>query len=269
MDNTNKRFYDTYRLNLDNSRLVGISILLIIFLSLSFLAGFSIGRLIKIRDNNYKRSENLRSSDTLAFFSNFSATTQFYNYEFYRSLPKERLTEEDLQRSIPYTEKPQQKIKDKESLTLKIDKPQQKLQDKESITSKIDKPQQKLQDKESIISKIDKPQQKLQDKESIISKIDKPQKKSVIVIKEDINSINNKRSFSLQVSSFKEFASAESLENKLKIKSYPAYIIKARINGILYFRVRVGPYLSLSEALIVLERLREKEGFSGAYLCKD
>jgi cell division septation protein DedD len=60
---------------------------------------------------------------------------------------------------------------------------------------------------------------------------------------------------------------AEALENRLKSRSYPVQIVKSRINGTLYFRVRVGPYASRAEAQTVLSRLREKEGFSAAYFC--
>jgi cell division septation protein DedD len=65
--------------------------------------------------------------------------------------------------------------------------------------------------------------------------------------------------FTLQVASMKDHQKALQLQERLKRKGFPSYIISAQIpdKGI-YYRVRIGHYVTKKGAEEVLERLKEK-----------
>jgi cell division septation protein DedD len=71
-------------------------------------------------------------------------------------------------------------------------------------------------------------------------------------------------SFTIQVASTKDEASADRLVVKLRMKGYPAYQSRAEIpdKGI-WFRVRVGPYAKREAAEPILKRLKseKQDGF--------
>lgn len=64
--------------------------------------------------------------------------------------------------------------------------------------------------------------------------------------------------FFVQIGSFTDISNAQSLSNRVQA-SLPVTIVPARVNGADYFRVRVGPLLSRSEA----ERARQDLSYAG------
>jgi cell division septation protein DedD len=240
MDKTNK-IYDTYRVNLDNGRLFGITILLLILLFLAFLAGFYAGRILTykktVRANREASVPAASSSGTMALFSNLTAGTQLQRYDFYQALPKDRLTREDLERSIPL---PEARSAQREDL----------VQD-EPLPVRKPGTSRSMDDRRVVRDNDLRPQRQ-----------ERPSEHRGTAVKGDRGG-----KILVQVASHRSMPAAEALENRLKSRSYPVQIVKSRINGTLYFRVRVGPYASRAEAQTVLSRLREKEGFSAAYFC--
>jgi rare lipoprotein A len=62
----------------------------------------------------------------------------------------------------------------------------------------------------------------------------------------------------VQIGSFTDISNAQTLSNRVQA-SLPVTIVPARVNGADYFRVRVGPLLSRSEA----ERARNDLSYAG------
>lgn len=64
----------------------------------------------------------------------------------------------------------------------------------------------------------------------------------------------------VQVASLGSAAAAETLQNELRGKGYPAFVEQARVNGKLYYRVRVGPETDRGRANSVAGRLQRETG---------
>ncbi len=64
----------------------------------------------------------------------------------------------------------------------------------------------------------------------------------------------------VQVASLGSAAPAEKLRDELRGKGYPAFVEQARVNGKLYFRVRVGPETDRGRANSVAARLQRETG---------
>jgi len=64
----------------------------------------------------------------------------------------------------------------------------------------------------------------------------------------------------VQVASLGSAAAAEKLQDELRGKGYPAFVEQARVNGKLYYRVRVGPETDRGRAKSVASRLQRETG---------
>ncbi|MGB5734428.1 MAG: SPOR domain-containing protein [Thiohalocapsa sp.] len=64
----------------------------------------------------------------------------------------------------------------------------------------------------------------------------------------------------IQVASLGSAASAENLRDELRGKGYPAFVEQARVNGKLYYRVRVGPETNRGRADGVAAKLQRETG---------
>lgn len=64
----------------------------------------------------------------------------------------------------------------------------------------------------------------------------------------------------VQVASLGSAAAAETLRDELRGKGYPAFVEQARVNGKLYYRVRVGPETDRGRANSVAARLQRETG---------
>lgn len=78
--------------------------------------------------------------------------------------------------------------------------------------------------------------------------------------------INPNSPYSIQIASYTKYANAKSLADELENEQYPAYIIKAKVNGNYYYRVRVGPFSSKALTLKVLAQLKYKKGCENSYI---
>ncbi len=91
-------------------------------------------------------------------------------------------------------------------------------------------------------------------------------KESVPVLKTDSKKLTLKNPYAVQVASYKKQKNAENLKDYLIAEQYPAYVIKSVVNGIGYFRVRVGPFASRTLSLKVIEMIRHKKGCRDSFI---
>jgi len=68
------------------------------------------------------------------------------------------------------------------------------------------------------------------------------------------------RSWVVQVASVGNAEAARGLQDKLRAKGYPAFVEQARVNGKLYYRVRVGPEIDRGRADSVARKLAGETG---------
>jgi len=75
----------------------------------------------------------------------------------------------------------------------------------------------------------------------------------------------------IQIASFQEKARAESLSERLKKRGYRSFfsVSKAKAGGKSYFRVFVGPFSNLEEALIVKKKLEGKDKIKNTLIRQD
>lgn len=91
-------------------------------------------------------------------------------------------------------------------------------------------------------------------------------KESVPVLKTDSKKPALKNPYAVQVASYKKQKNAGNLKDYLIAEQYPAYVIKSVVNGIEYFRVRVGPFASRTLSLKVIEMIRHKKGCRDSFI---
>jgi cell division septation protein DedD len=72
--------------------------------------------------------------------------------------------------------------------------------------------------------------------------------------------------WTVQVKAFSRESNARSLAKELQNKGYDAYVVAARVNGSLWYRVRIGHLADVEEAKTLHETLKMKERYSQAYL---
>lgn len=80
------------------------------------------------------------------------------------------------------------------------------------------------------------------------------------------NRISSRRPYTIQVASYKKYKNAKLLKDYLESEQYPVYIIKSKVNGSIYYRVRVGPFASKALTIKVLEQLRSKRGCESSFI---
>jgi len=73
-------------------------------------------------------------------------------------------------------------------------------------------------------------------------------------------------SWVIQVAALAERARAESLQQDLRAKGFPAFVEKAVVRGKTYHRIRVGPEADRGQIEAMATSLREKTGFKGQIL---
>ncbi|MBN1897801.1 MAG: SPOR domain-containing protein [Spirochaetes bacterium] len=78
--------------------------------------------------------------------------------------------------------------------------------------------------------------------------------------------ISSSRPFTIQVASYEKYSNARKLNDQLNEEQFPAYIIRSRVNGKLFYRIRVGPFASKALSIKVLEQLRYKKGCQNSFI---
>jgi len=67
------------------------------------------------------------------------------------------------------------------------------------------------------------------------------------------------REYSVQVSSFRRLKDADSLKAKLLLLGFIPKIEKAKVSGVTWFRVKIGPYQQIKSVDAIVSRLRENK----------
>jgi DedD protein len=284
-----RKIYETYVVNLDNSRLFWLSVILLLFLCLAFLAGLFIGRkFIAGAQSRPGISQPVREGQSVSFENVLlpatTESTQYSNLEFYRILPKEKLTSEDIEHSIPYKDKPGEL------------KPLRQMQKPAIVETKFPavsggrraagqvdfddaapaadraapKPRtgayhQPARDPGPGLDS--RPGERARpERAGNAGRSDQGRAPSIRALGPGPD---RTRPYAIQVASYQSGSTAEAIRNQLESDRFTAFVIKARINNRLYYRVRLGPYASQAKADSALAALRQKAGFSGAYVCTD
>lgn len=73
----------------------------------------------------------------------------------------------------------------------------------------------------------------------------------------------------IQVASYRGAHYARSLESSLKAAGFPSFVSRQNIRGVLYYRVRIGPFSSRALALKVLSSVRNQKECSVSYITRD
>jgi cell division septation protein DedD len=73
----------------------------------------------------------------------------------------------------------------------------------------------------------------------------------------------------VQVSATRDPHTADDVLKRLKGKGYDVYIVKARREGAMFYRVRVGHYASMEHAAQMVARLRREPGVPEAFVASD
>ncbi len=246
----NNRSYPMYVLNLDNSRLFWISLIFILIFGLCFAIGLYFGRHLLAGSSSYGNQISSPSTESGVHFDTFmlnriSTETQNREFEFYQVLPKDKLTKEDIAHSIPKSTPPKSQAVDDDDFERKA-----VVVEHEGDDSHV---------KTTIESRT---------KTVIVKKTQPVRKTSVKIISSyDDSRLTSARPYTVQVASYQHQNVAGAIQNRLVTKKYSAYIVRAKVNGKLYFRVRVGPFSSKEKARQALNQLRNGMGFTAAYIC--
>lgn len=218
--------YQMYVLNLDSGRIFWLTTLLLLLLSISFVAGLLIGK-----------------EQTRGKIDEISQQNKQVMDEIFSKLDEKKEDNEDFQfyelMSSDKTAKPYIP---------------------ENKNEENDYSQDDNQDNvEKIIEKKNVPE--------VITK-SRNYKSSSPVMNFGDDKLNVHRPFGLQVASYKEYKNAKTLQNYLISEQYPAYIIKSSVNGIMFYRVRVGPFASETLTLKVLDMVKNKKECGNSYIIR-
>ena len=85
--------------------------------------------------------------------------------------------------------------------------------------------------------------------------VKKIEKKQLRQLKQEI------RSYSIQVAALKDEAKTKKMVERLTTLGYQAYYYQIVINGEMYYRIRCGPFSTITKAKQYAKKLANKEGF--------
>lgn len=223
----NNDSYKMYVLNLDAARIFWIAILFVFIGLLAFFLGYINGKgLLSVNKYNKKHIVNNGAEDS-------------YDSSDYDSVD---LKYEDDDEDFHFYKPDIKSVKKKEKLVIK---PQLGI---------VPKPVSK-----SVKKKITKPAPKL--KKSV--------PKTILTrhpITFEDKKVNSDSPYSIQVASHRIYKNADNLRKTLLSKNYPAYILKSKVNGSIYFRTRVGPFSSKILANKVMFNLKKEKDCANSYI---
>ncbi len=250
MADRNNKSYQMYVLNLDNSRIFWLSLVFLLIFGLCFAIGLFFGRQFisgkSISSGQSSGSSSVDAKDVrfdTFMLNRMTQETQNQNFEFYQVLPKDKLTSEDIAHSIPNNNPPKSQAVETDD------------QDKSVGVAKEN-------DSSDVLSTTEKKTKKSVIRDSAVKK-----QKVKIVSSYDDSVLTSSKPYSVQVASYLHQNVADSVKARLASRKMNAYVIKAKVNGKLYFRVRVGPFSAKEKASEALHTVRDGMGYSASYIC--
>ena len=237
-----------YVLNLDNSRIFWLSLVFLLIFGLCFAIGLFFGRQFITGKGLFSRpsadASNSNAKDAhfdTIMLNRMTEETQNQNFEFYQVLPKNKLTSEDIAHSIPNTNPPKSQVIETDS--------HEKTVATENDTSKV-------------LSSVEK-----STKKSVVRDSNVKKERVKIISSYDDSVLTSTRPYSVQVASYLHQNVADSVKVRITAKKMNAYVIKAKVNGKLYYRVRVGPFSAKEKAGEALHTVRDGMGYTASYIC--
>jgi len=103
-------------------------------------------------------------------------------------------------------------------------------------------------------------------KKRIIKRKSSSTKSPSFVIEYGDKRLSKKRPYTIQVASYRNYKNALLLYRQLKNQQFPAYIIKSKVNHIMYYRIRVGTFPSKTLSLKVLSMVKRLKGCEDSFL---
>jgi cell division septation protein DedD len=246
----NNKSYPMYVLNLDNTRLFWISVVFLLIFGLCFAMGLYFGKSLFGGMGRHSSKASMEESDRGVRFDTFmlnriTTETQNREFEFYQVLPKDKLTKEDIVHSIPNAAPPRSQAAEDDGF------------EKQPVIVA-------MENDDSRVKTAVEPKTK-----AVVVKKNQPLRKESVKI---VSSYEDSRltvtqPYTIQVASYQHQTVAENMKNRLAGKRMSSYVVRAKVNGKLYFRVRVGPFSSKAKAEETLRQVRDGMGFSAAYIC--
>ncbi len=231
MNNNKKKPYNMYVLNLDAGRVFWLAIILVLLLILAFLSGYLIGK-----KRALKEISSLEEQGKLAVEKVLNSDEDLSEYEFYNlSLNSQK------EKNLPSSPEKynQEKILEEKP---EVYKDTEKNEEKEIF--------KRLTEKTTPSDTCEKYKSISKERE---------------VIK---NKATLFREFYVQVASCRDKSNAYSIRNKLVREEYPVVINKSVVNGKVFYRVKVGPFKSLTLARKVLAMLKAKKEYRNSFIVK-
>lgn len=221
--------YQMYVLNLDSGRIFWLTTILLLLVTASFFIGFLIGRdRAKMGIDSAAQKNKVIMDEILNKID--ESDNKDEDYQFYELVSPDRVIEKDIydngMADYEYVEKKSMAVNNK------------------TYKSEPSAPVSSYKKKSSVKNKVYR--------DPVMDYGDKK--------------LNSKRPFTVQVASYKRYRNARVLKNYLASEQYPSYIIKSNVNGVLYYRVRIGPFASKTLCLKVLEMAKLKKGCENSYI---
>ena len=246
-----------YSLNLDGTRIAILSLIILAIITVTFLIGMKVSS----SSDDFSSSENTIVNNV----SETSGETDSLLPETNTLAPNQtaaaQTTDSDVT-SDPLFEATNNSISSQDTsidhsiakieTEVKASKPKSISKKKSSIAKAQKKNERKLIVKNNNISKVRPTYAKVSSKDSFISA------KSA-----------KKIGFAIQVASFDSIAKANKEVQMLKLEKYDAYIDKTNVNGITFFRVKVGPVSTKSYAADLLDKISLEPRYAESFIVKE
>jgi len=221
-----RRSYQMYVLNLDASRIFWLTTILLLLITLSFFVGLLIGKEKAKGEVDEIAHKNKVMMDEIIDKLEDNVQED-EEYQFYELISPEKINEKNRAKNGVLEEK--------------IENPSSFVQKRNHNTALDDYTKEEINPKRSYVEQVPA----LDTGDKILS---------------------SERPYAVQVASYKRYKNANALKDYLVSEQYPAYIIKSSVNGILYYRVRIGPFASKALPLKVTEILRHRKGCENCFI---
>ncbi len=234
---TVRKPYQMYVLNLDALRIFWITIILFLLLFLTFVVGYFIGKEKAKSDiTKLTKKNNAIMNDILKNVNQNKGNKQDDDYEFYELMNG---TQKNNQTDI---KKP---TTDNIDDDLNIDD--------NPVKKEISQPTPVPIQKNIPAKKRFIPNKKLKSK-------------STYLIEFGDKKLSKRRPYTIQIASYRSYKNALLLYNLLKKQQFPAYIIRSKVNHLVYYRIRVGAFPSKTLSLKVLAMIKRLKGCEDSYI---